>query len=237
MGPLFTEKAVSVNNERRYSRRRKQQKVDQITAMGNNMTNDYLSIASEIMELENLLADIPEGNIIERMSLEARLESAKAALAGLPRPDEPQAGQDTHIMTDDIQKLLDDYTRWLRDKTVLREVDSEWVQVTTPYLDRHNDYLQFYVRREGRGYLLTDDGYIINDLVSSGCPLDSPKRQDLLRRTLAGFGVQTDGEQLLMKATPENFSLKQHNFIQAMLAVNDMIYLALLTDAEDGGSL
>ena len=235
MESLFTEKAVSVNNERRYSRRRKQQKVDQITAMGNNMTNDYLSIASEIMELENLLADIPEGNIIERMSLEARLESAKAALAGLPRPDEPQAGQDTHIMTDDIQKLLDDYTRWLRDKTVLREVDSEWVQVTTPYLDRHNDYLQFYVRREGRGYLLTDDGYIINDLVSSGCPLDSPKRQDLLRRTLAGFGVQTDGEQLLMKATPENFSLKQHNFIQAMLAVNDMIYLALFTDEEDGG--
>lgn len=26
------------------------------------------------------------------------------------------------IMINDIQKLLDDYTRWLRDKTVLREV-------------------------------------------------------------------------------------------------------------------
>jgi hypothetical protein len=56
--------------------------------------------------------------------------------------------------------------------------------------------------------------------------LDSPKRQELLRTTLAGFGVQMDGEQLLMKATPENFSLKKHNLIQAMLAVNDLFYLA-----------
>ena len=29
-----------------------------------------------------------------------------------------------------------------------------------------------------------------------------------------------------MKATPENFSLKKHNLIQAMLAVNDLFYLA-----------
>nr|WP_211306832.1 DUF1829 domain-containing protein [Acidiferrobacter thiooxydans] len=130
------------------------------------------------------------------------------------------------IMIDDIQKLLDNYTRWLRDKTVLREVGSDWVQVTTPHLDRHNDCLQFYVRREGNGYLLTDDGYIINDLIGSGCPLDSPKRQELLKTTLAGFGVEMDDEQVLMKATPENFSLKKHNLIQAMLAVNDLFYLA-----------
>ena len=45
------------------------------------MTNNYLTIASEIGELENLLAAIPEGNVIERMSLESRLESARAALA------------------------------------------------------------------------------------------------------------------------------------------------------------
>ena len=129
-------------------------------------------------------------------------------------------------MVKDIQKLLDDYTRWLRDKTVLRDVGRDWVQVTTPHLDRHNDCLQFYVRREDNGYLLTDDGYIISDLINSGCPLDSPKRQELLKMTLAGFGVQMDDEQLLIKATPENFPLKKHNLIQAMLAVNDLFYLA-----------
>lgn len=55
------------------------------------MTNDYLTIASEIRELESLLAAIPEGNVIERMSLESRLESAKAALTGLPQQVAPKA--------------------------------------------------------------------------------------------------------------------------------------------------
>jgi len=55
------------------------------------MINDHLTIASEIRELENLLAVIPEGNVIERMSLESRLESAKAALATLPQQRAPKA--------------------------------------------------------------------------------------------------------------------------------------------------
>ena len=55
------------------------------------MNNEYLSVASEIRELENLLATIPEGNVIERMSLESRLESARAVLAGLPQQAAPKA--------------------------------------------------------------------------------------------------------------------------------------------------
>ncbi len=55
------------------------------------MNNDYQSVASEIRELENLLAAIPEGNVIERLSLESRLESAKAALAALPRQSSQKA--------------------------------------------------------------------------------------------------------------------------------------------------
>ena len=39
----------------------------------------------------------------------------------------------------EIEKLLDDYRVWLKDKTTLREVNSKWVEITTPYLDRHND--------------------------------------------------------------------------------------------------
>lgn len=129
-------------------------------------------------------------------------------------------------MVEDVQKLLEEYTRWLKDKTALRQVSDEWVEVTTPHLDRHNDYLQFFLRKEGSGYLLTDDGYILSDLMNSGCPLDSQKRQDLLRTTLAGFGVQMDGEQMVVRATADNFSLKKHNFIQAMLSVNDLFFLA-----------
>ena len=130
------------------------------------------------------------------------------------------------MMIREIDKLVNEYTRWLRDKTILKEIGTAWVEITTPYLDRHNDCLQIYACREGNGFILTDDGYIIDDLINSGCPLDTPKRRKLLKTTLAGFGVQMEGDQLTVHTTPENFSLKKHNIIQAMLSVNDLFFLA-----------
>ena len=128
-------------------------------------------------------------------------------------------------MIEEIQLLMDRYLSWLKDKTTLRAIDDS-IEVTTPYLDRHNDYLQFYVKRNDRGFLLTDDGYVIEDLKRSGCRLDTPKRQDLLKMTLNGFGVQLDQDALIVHTTPENFNLRKHNLVQAMLAVNDLFYLA-----------
>ena len=51
----------------------------------------------------------------------------------------------------EIEQLLHNYRAWLRDKTTLHEVNGEWVEITTPYLDRHNDALQIYIRAENSG--------------------------------------------------------------------------------------
>jgi len=128
-------------------------------------------------------------------------------------------------MIADIQRLLDKYIHWVRDNTKVRKIEG-FVEITTPYLDRHNDYLQIYVKRENNNLVLTDDGYIIQDLESSGCKLESKKRQDLLSITLNGFGVKLAGNALEVNASIDNFNLKKHNLIQAMLAVNDLFYLA-----------
>ena len=128
-------------------------------------------------------------------------------------------------MIQDVQALLDRYLVWLRDRTSLREV-GDWIEITTPYLDRHNDCLQIYARRANGGFVLTDDGYILDDLEQSGCRMDSPKRQALFRTTLNGFGVQTDGRTLEVRASADNFALRKHNLVQAMLAVNDLFCLA-----------
>ncbi|KJU83819.1 protein containing Region of unknown function DUF1828 [Candidatus Magnetobacterium bavaricum] len=129
-------------------------------------------------------------------------------------------------MTDEIQSLIDNYIGWLKDKTTIKNIGNDWVQITTPHLDRHNDCLQIYVKKQNGGYVLNDDGYIINDLLNSGCKFDSIKRQDLLRMSLAGFGVQRSHDVLEIHATADNFSIKKHNLIQAMLTVNDMFFLA-----------
>ena len=128
-------------------------------------------------------------------------------------------------MNDEIQSLLDQYWAWLRDRTSLHEV-GDWIEITTPYLDHHNDCLQIYAKRSNGGFLLTDDGYIVNDLEQSGCKIDGGKRRELLKTTLNGFGVQMREKTLEIRASSDNFALRKHNLIQAMLAVSDLFYLA-----------
>ncbi len=128
-------------------------------------------------------------------------------------------------MIDEVQKLLDQYWLWLKDKTTLREIE-DWIEITTPYLDRHNDYMQIYAKRQNGGFILTDDGYTIGDLQRSGCELESRKKKDLLGITLNGFGVKLEGDSLTVRASRDNFALKKHNLVQAMLAINDLFYLA-----------
>jgi len=125
----------------------------------------------------------------------------------------------------DIRDQLNQYTTWLKDKTALRQVN-DWVEITSPLVDRHNDHLQVYVKQENGSYILTDDGYTLGDLINTGCKLDTKTRQDLLRMTLAGFGVQREGDELIIRASTENFPQKKHNLLQAMLAVNDLFFTA-----------
>jgi len=129
-------------------------------------------------------------------------------------------------MIEEVQNLIDPCFAWLKDKTVLKQIADEWVEVTTTHIDRHNGCLQIYVRRENGAYRIVDAGYILNDLASSGCTLATPKRAELLGMTLAGFGVERIGDVLQVRATKNDFALKKHNLLQAMLAVDDMFYLA-----------
>jgi hypothetical protein len=128
-------------------------------------------------------------------------------------------------MISEIQSLLDEYTHWLKEKTQVRQVD-EWVEITTPYIDRHNDYLQIYAQRHNSEYILSDAGYILQDLEQSGCKLDTPKRKALLMMTLNGFGVKLQRDMLEVHTSAANFAPSKHNLIQAMLAVNDLFCLA-----------
>ena len=133
-------------------------------------------------------------------------------------------------MIEEVQSLIGQYEAWLRDRTILREMEG-WVEITTPYLDRHNDRLQIYVRRQDGGYLLTDDGYVLEDLEQSGCSIRGDRRQAILGMTLNGFGVKRDGNEMQAYASPEQFALRKHSLVQAMLAVNDMFYMAQPTVA------
>jgi len=124
-----------------------------------------------------------------------------------------------------VKDLVSQYPVWLRDNTQLREM-KDWVEITTPFLDRNNDAIQIYARRLNDSYILTDDGYTLVDLEASGCSLDSDRRQAILRTILNGFGVKLEGNALTVHSDKHQFPLRKHNLIQAVLAVNDLFHLA-----------
>lgn len=131
-------------------------------------------------------------------------------------------------MSSTAPELIDQYVRWLKQRMTTRPVGGDWVEINTPFLDRHNDFLQVYMRESPTGIVLSDDSYTIRDLEMSGCGLDTPQRQVFLGQVLNGFGVKRDEktDALTIEATRDNFPAKKHNLVQAMLAVNDMFYLA-----------
>lgn len=135
------------------------------------------------------------------------------------------AGERPNVTVGEVQSLLDQYWIWLKDRTSLRQMDG-WVEITTPYLDRHNDCLQIYVRRANGGFVLTDDGHTVEDLELSGCRIDGARRRELFETTLNGFGVKANEKALEVHATENDFASRKHDLVQAMLAVNDLFHLA-----------
>ena len=55
------------------------------------------------------------------------------------------------------------YTNWIKENSGQRAING-YTEITTPFLDIHNDELRFYVQKQGNEYLFTDDGYTLADL-------------------------------------------------------------------------
>ncbi len=125
----------------------------------------------------------------------------------------------------ECQKLIDSYVDWLRRGLSVEEVGGA-CELTTPFLDRHNDHLQVYAVRENGNIVLSDDGYILADLRTSGLEMDTPKRKMVLESVLNGLGVRMDSNQLKVEASVSNLGQRLHSLVQAMLAVNDMFVMA-----------
>lgn len=116
------------------------------------------------------------------------------------------------------KKLIDSYLAWLREGFHV-ESANDYTLISTPFLDPHNDEIQIFLEQDGETLRLTDDGYTISDLRSSGLEINTDKRTAHVEQILNGFGVRRDGDELVVTATPRDFPQKKHNLIQAILAV------------------
>ncbi len=128
----------------------------------------------------------------------------------------------------DCQQIIENYIKWIKDNTVIKSIqDGAICEISTPFLDRHNDHLQIYIQKQNDMYILTDDGYTIADLNMSGMEFNTPKREQIFKTVLNGFGVKLgSNNELYIEANLNNIGQKKHYLLQAILAVNDMYTLS-----------
>ncbi len=130
-------------------------------------------------------------------------------------------------MSSDADQLVGSYLSWIRHGVSAIKLDEQVSELTTPFLDRHNDHLQIYAERLGADlFMLTDDGYIISELKSSGVGRRGDRRRSLFDDLLSGYGVELTGNELRVEASSTNLGQRVHNLIQAMLSLDDMFVLA-----------
>lgn len=126
-----------------------------------------------------------------------------------------------------IQQMINSYAEWIKSEISVEKY-GEYYELTTPYLDRFNDYLQIYVKQDEDGTItMSDDGYIIGNLISSGVSFsNSPKRKEMLQKIARKYSVTFNDEEIMITANEGNFPIKKHLLIQAMIDVDDMFVLA-----------
>ena len=123
--------------------------------------------------------------------------------------------------------LAKKYTDWLYKNMTQEKIDDNLYELTTPFLDRHNDYTQIYIKYNSDSTItISDYGYKIDDLLMSGFNFESSKRKHLLNQVINKFGLSLNGDVIYTNVTNLN-SLPEakHRLLQAMIYINDMFIL------------
>lgn len=129
------------------------------------------------------------------------------------------------MSTFECERLAESYAAWIRQNIQVKTLGESCV-LTSPFVDRHRDFLQISVERTTDGLLLSDDGYVLRDLHISGLDPDTEHRKEALEAVLRSFGISIHDGELQVLATNRTFAQRKHDLIQAMLAVGDLVYMA-----------
>ena len=118
------------------------------------------------------------------------------------------------------------YTNWIKENSGQRVMNG-YTEITTPFLDIHNDELRFYVSKQDHEYLFTDDGYTLADLEMMGINLTNGKRKELLQAIAETMNIRIeDGAITARTSDPSKTAQTMHLMVQAMLKIGDMFMLS-----------
>ncbi|WP_175637040.1 DUF1828 domain-containing protein [Oceanobacillus sojae] len=128
-------------------------------------------------------------------------------------------------LTNQLSTLFD---QWNKDHLSFKN-QGDFIEITTPFVDMHHDLIQLYLveKKEKTPYVLTDDGYILNELQMLGVDVNNTqKRKDFFEITLKVFGVEynkNSNELYVTFNTLEDYPKRQHNLLQCIIKISDML--------------
>ncbi|MDO4605023.1 MAG: DUF1829 domain-containing protein [Helcococcus sp.] len=122
---------------------------------------------------------------------------------------------------------IKEYTDWLYNNITQTNIDDNLIEITTPFLDRHNDYTQVYIKiKNGIPNEVSDMGYTIDDLIMSGFEFNSNKRKELMNIIINRNGVTLDNGVLTVNINSvTEIPEAKHKLLQTIISINDMFVL------------
>lgn len=125
-----------------------------------------------------------------------------------------------------INSLMESYIQWSRNKISFNELGDS-IEIVTPFVDMFHDHISLYIINQNNHYIISDDGYIIDELDTLGfSPTSTPKRKSFFNQTLNTFGVKhntTTNELYIEFNDLSRYPEVQQRLIQCVLKVSDML--------------
>lgn len=121
------------------------------------------------------------------------------------------------------------YLEWLKSKFEEKELRNEVHRITTPFIDRNNDFVEIYIVKISDGlFRITDDGSTISELEFSGMDIfKSERRKKILTEILNSYGVSiNDNHEIYVDVDKSNFAFKKHMLLQCIIKISDLFYIS-----------
>jgi hypothetical protein len=127
-----------------------------------------------------------------------------------------------------VESIESDFRRKVAENIRVAEEGLNRYRVFTPFLFEDGDHLAIVLRREGKRWVLTDEGHTYMHLTYDIDEQDLRRgtRQKLITNALAAFTVEDREGELRLMIPDGQYGDALFSFVQALLKITDVTYLS-----------
>lgn len=126
-----------------------------------------------------------------------------------------------------VESIERDFKRKVSERLRLEPEGVSRFRVFTPFTFEDGDHLAVILKREGRRWLLSDEGHTFMHLTYDIDEKDLQRgtRQKIIANTLSVFSVQDRAGELVLPIANGDYGDALYSFVQALLKISDVSYL------------